>query len=88
MWGAVLAPGSPSAEHSPFRSIVEKGEATMLVANFCAEMALFGYEVCLIADDDNLPALRGLRQSRLYPQGSLPYHLLQPAGVITVRPPI
>ena len=35
-----------------------RGEATMLVANFCAEMALYGYHVCLLVDDDNLPALR------------------------------
>jgi len=45
------------------------GEATMLVANFCAEMALFGNEVCLIADDDNLPALRVYAKVGFTPQG-------------------
>lgn len=45
------------------------GDATMLVANFCAEMAVFGCEVCLLADDDNLPALRVYAKVGFTPQG-------------------
>lgn len=46
-----------------------EGEATMLVANFCAEMAREGLDVCLLVDDDNAPALRVYARVGFHPQG-------------------
>ncbi len=45
------------------------GEATMLVANFCAEMALWSFDVCLIVDDDNSPALQAYSKVGFTPNG-------------------
>lgn len=56
--GAVLGSRVSLGGTFTFPEYRGQGEATMLVANFCAEMALFDYDVCLIVDDDNFPALR------------------------------
>ncbi len=42
----------------------------MLVANFCAEMALSGLDVCLLVDDDNLAGAAGIRKGGLPPAGA------------------
>lgn len=69
MRGAVMTPRVSLGGTFTFPEFRGQGEATMLVANFCAEMALFGYEVCLIADDDNLPALRVYAKVGFTPKG-------------------
>lgn len=69
MRGAVLAPRVSLGGTFTFPEFRGLGEATMLVANFCAEMALLGYEVCLISDDDNLPALRVYAKVGFTPKG-------------------
>lgn len=69
MRGAVLTPRVSLGGTFTFPQYRGQGEATMLVANVCAEMALFGYEVCLISDDDNLPALRVYAKVGFTPKG-------------------
>ena len=69
MRGAVLTPRVSLGGTFTFPQYRGQGEATMLVANVCAEMALIGYEVCLISDDDNLPALRVYAKVGFTPKG-------------------
>lgn len=69
MRGAVITPRVALGGTFTFPEYRGQGEATMLVANFCAEMGLFGYEVCLIVDDDNLPALRVYAKVGFTPKG-------------------
>lgn len=69
MRGAVIAPLVALGGTFTFPEFRGQGEATMLVANFCAEMGLFGYEVCLIVDDDNFPALRVYAKVGFTPKG-------------------
>ena len=69
--GALLPPLISCGGVFTFPEFRGRGEATRLVANFCAEMALSGLDVCLLVDDDNLPALRvygrvGFRPAALY----------------------
>lgn len=56
--GALLVPWISFGGVFTFPEFRGRGEATMLVANYCAEMALSGLNVCLIVDDDNTPALK------------------------------
>jgi len=56
--GAIIPPLASFGGTFTFPEFRGRGEATMLVANFCAEMALLGLEVCLLVDDDNAPAVR------------------------------
>jgi len=56
--GALMTPWVSFGGVFTFPEFRGRGDATMLVANFCAEMALSGLNVCLIVDDDNGPALR------------------------------
>ena len=69
--GAGSAP--PSARllrrHLHLPRVPGRGEATMLVANFCAEMALSGLDVCLIVDDDNPAAIRAYGKVGFLPEG-------------------
>lgn len=56
--GAIMPPLASFGGTFTFPEFRGRGEATMLVANFCAEMGILGLEVCLLVDDDNEPAIR------------------------------
>src|SRR5690606_9285671 len=67
--GAILPPRVSFGGTFTFPEFRGLGDATMLVANFCDEMAQSGLEVCLIVDDDSAPALRAYAKVGFTPQG-------------------
>ena len=67
--GAHLPPSVSFGGTFTFPEYRGRGEATMLVANFCAEMALSGLDVCLIVDDDNPAAIRAYAKVGFLPEG-------------------
>lgn len=67
--GALLPPLVSFGGTFTFPEYRGRGEATMLVANFCAEMALSGLDVCLIVDDDNPAAIRAYGKVGFLPEG-------------------
>lgn len=69
MRGAALPPLVSFGGTFTFPEFRGKGDGTMLVANFCAEMALSHFDICLIVDDDNLPAMRTYSKVGFVPTG-------------------
>lgn len=69
MRGALLAPRVSFGGTFTFPEFRGLGDATMLVVNFCGEMALYGLEVCLIVDDDNPAAIRVYTKAGFTPRG-------------------
>ena|GEM_PF-2272276 len=67
--GALLIPWVSLGGVFTFPEFRGLGEATMLVANCCAEMSLSGLNVLLIVDDDNEPALRAYSKVGFTPAG-------------------
>lgn len=67
--GALMPPRISFGGTFTFPEFRGQGEATMLIANFCAEMALSNLEVCLIVDDDNVPALKVYSKVGFVPMG-------------------
>ena len=67
--GPVMPPLASFGGTFTFPEFRGRGEATQLVANFCAEMAIAGLEVCLLVDDDNAPAIRAYEKVGFVQEG-------------------